>query len=73
MRLIKDWKDAWRWMSVRCMVLSSTVVVAWEGMPADLKASLPQNLMSVICVVLMIFGIVGRITLPDPKKRRRRK
>lgn len=43
--LVADWKRAWRWWSVQMAALSAllqTAVVAWQSLPAELRAALPE-------------------------------
>ena len=61
MKLVEDWKGAWRWFSVQAMVLASGLQGAWLAMPPDLKAQIPGDAVSVISMVLLAAGIIGRL------------
>ncbi len=60
-KLVDDWKNAWKWISVHAMLLAASIQGAWTQLPDDLKASLPNHLVSYSTVALLILGIIGRI------------
>lgn len=62
MKLIDDWKNAWRWASINCMALAASVQGAWMYIPDDLRDNVPHHLASAITLVLLALGIIGRIT-----------
>jgi hypothetical protein len=61
MKLIPDWKQAWRWFSVQALALIIALPVAWAMLPADAKAFLPDSWEPWVLVILAAGGIVGRI------------
>jgi hypothetical protein len=61
MRLVADWRSAWRWFSLQAMVLSGAVQGAWESLPADLKQYLPPWLGLVMSLAFLLLGIGGRL------------
>lgn len=61
LRLVDDWKSAWRWFSMHCMGLAVVVQGAWEFMPADLKGQLSDDWVRGIAAVLLVLGILGRL------------
>lgn len=61
MRLIPNWKRAWRMFSVQAMTLAGSIQAAWALFPEDLKATLPTNLVHWASVALLVAGIVGRM------------
>ena len=66
MRLIKEWKKAWKLASVRVavlgMVLSSAVEIvshAWVMLPRSLQDKLPSS--TTVAIIFLGLTIIGRI------------
>lgn len=66
MKLIENWRQAWRFFSVQAQALALTVLGAWQVMPDDLRAALPPNVVYAVSMVLLVAGIVGRV-VSQPK------
>lgn len=60
--LVPDWRKAWRWVSVNCMVLAGTVQVTWASLPDDMRASIPQWALAGLTVAILVIGVLGRLT-----------
>ena len=60
--LVEDWNQAWKWASVNCMALAAAVQGAWLYIPNDMKASIPQKLVSGVTIALLVLGVIGRLT-----------
>lgn len=61
MKLVPDWKRAYRWFSMQAMALSLALLGAWELLPADLKEALPEAYTRVAAIVLLLAGLAGRL------------
>jgi anti-sigma-K factor RskA len=61
MRLVDEWRIAWRWFSLQAMALVAVIQGAWAAMPDDLKAHFPARLVTVLSVGLLLLGIGGRL------------
>lgn len=61
MSLVDDWKSAWRWFSMNCMVIATAIQGAWVYIPDDLRANVPAHLISTVTILLLTLGIVGRL------------
>lgn len=68
MRLIKDWKSAWRWYSIHAMLWPAAVVGAWTFLPESLQDQIPHRVMAWLGVSVLLSGIVGRLIDQDNKK-----
>lgn len=66
MKLISNWRRAWRMFSMQAMTLAAALQGAWMLMPEDLKAALPPALVPVVSVALLVAGMVGRL-VDQPK------
>lgn len=61
MKLVSDWKRAWRWFSMQAMALAVAGQTAWLNIPPDLKQSIPEDFVTYGTVGLLVLGMVGRI------------
>ena len=61
LQLVEDWRKAWRWFSVNAMVLAAAIQGAWLQIPEDMKASIPPQLLQYATIVLLVFGVAGRL------------
>lgn len=61
MKLIAEWRQAWRWFSMQAMLLSAVVQGAWEALPADLKQYLPAWFGLTLSLSFLLMGIGGRL------------
>lgn len=63
--LVDDWRKAWKWFSVNCMVLAASIQGAWIYIPEDLRNSIPKEIVSGITLALLILGVIGRLIKQD--------
>jgi hypothetical protein len=82
LELIEDWRNYWRFWSVRLGIVGSAItgvliafpdvaLSAWAMMPADLKAAIPERYMPLIGVVIFVASLVARAikqTKLEPKE-----
>lgn len=66
MRIIPEWRRAWRMISVQCMTVALAMQAAWAAVPADLRDTVPPSAATIITVVLLTAGIIGRL-VQQPK------
>ena len=66
MKIIGDWKQAWRWYSVNCPMLSVAVLGAWAALPEAMQNSFSPLELKTAAIVLTLLGIGGRFI--DQKK-----
>ena len=59
--LVEDWRSAWKWISVNCMVVPGAIQGAWLYIPDDLKQSLSPHLVSGITIALLALGLAGHL------------
>jgi hypothetical protein len=64
--LVEDWRGAWRWLSVNCMVLAAALQGAWLYIPEDMKASVPPHITSAATILLLVLGVIGRLKKQQP-------
>ena len=68
MKLIPNWKKAWRMVSVQAMALAGSIQGAWMFIPEDMKSSISPNIVQSVTVALLILGIAGRM-VDQPKTK----
>lgn len=61
MRLVDDWKEAYKWISMNSMLATVTVSGAWVAIPDDLRASMPHDIVHWVAISLLMLGIAGRL------------
>lgn len=82
LELIEDWRNFWRFWSVRLGIVGSAItgiliafpdvaLSAWAMMPADLKSAIPERYMPLIGVVIFVASLIARAikqTKLEPKE-----
>lgn len=66
MKLVDNAKQAWRWISVQCMVIAGALQGAWVFIPGDMKSSIPPNIVTGATVGLLVLGVAGRLVKQEP-------
>lgn len=72
LRLIPGWRHSWRYVSVQLSLLGTllctffaafpdAILYAWNLIPPDLKAALPQHWVPIIGVALFVLATLARI------------
>lgn len=61
MELLPDWKEAWRWASMRCMAVAMALQGTWVFLPDDLRERAPEEVITGMTLFILFFGFVGRI------------
>jgi hypothetical protein len=61
MRLIDEWRQAWRWFSCQAMVLVAAIQGGWAAIPDDLRAHFPARLVTAVSIGLLLLGVGGRL------------
>lgn len=61
MKLVDDWKKAWRWISINCMLLATAIQAAWLSVPENTRLLVPEWLIASVTITLMVLGVIGRL------------
>jgi len=61
MKLIPEWRKAWRMLSVQAMTWAAVAQGVWLEMPAEDKANLPPHLVHYVTIALLVLGVYGRV------------
>lgn len=66
MKLIANWRKAYRMLSIQAMAFATAIQGAWMFIPEDMKATIPPTVVQWVTMGLLAFGIVGRL-VDQPK------
>lgn len=66
MKLIANWRKAYRMLSVQSMAMATAIQGAWVVLPEDMKSTVPPHAVYWITMALLVFGIAGRL-VAQPK------
>lgn len=61
MKLVADWRKAWKWHSTQVLALMAAMPVVWMQLPPDVKEMVPDAWMPYIVSVIAVGAIVGRL------------
>lgn len=61
MRLVRDWRQTWRYYSTQAMVFAGSIHIAWASIPDDMRASVPSDWVSYATIATLILGVAGRL------------
>jgi hypothetical protein len=53
------WRKAYRFASIRALVVQSSLLIGWAQLPDDLKQSLPKWLLPIIAFFILVVGTLG--------------
>jgi hypothetical protein len=61
MKLVPDWRDSWRWISMHAQVAQVAVLATWAGLPDDFRSSVPPHVLLGITAAVATVGVAGRL------------
>lgn len=61
MKLVSDWKQAWKWNSAQVGAIIMVLPVAWMNFPPDLKSEIPESWMPWIIGAMGVAVVLGRL------------
>lgn len=67
MKIIADWRQAWRWYSVNCPALAVALLSAWAALPEAMQATFTPGELKAAAIFLIALGIGGRFV--DQQKK----
>lgn len=65
MKLIDNWKQALRGLSVKAHTLQVAIVSTWLALPDDMRAAVPVKVVLVTVAFIGAAGVLGRIINED--------
>jgi hypothetical protein len=71
-KLIDEWKHAWKMVSMWCMALPATFLSAWVLVPPEFQATIPHDWLMKITIAMLVIGMAGRVvkqgSIPNESK-----
>jgi len=67
MKLVANWKSAWKWFSVQFVAAAGAIQLSVLAFPETVRAWLPDWLTHVLAVLLLLAAALGRLV--EQKKR----
>ena len=61
MKLIPNWKRAYKMVSVQCQTVSIAVLGGWQALGDDLQAAIPLWVVFTVAITLLVIGTIGRL------------
>lgn len=61
MKLIPEFRKAWRMFSIQAQAIALALLGAWQAMPQALQDKIPPAVVFGVAMVLLVAGIVGRL------------
>lgn len=66
MKLVQDWRQAWKWSSVHAMSAAAAVQGGWVALPDDMRRHIPLAVASAVTIGLLVLGVIGRLRDQQP-------
>jgi hypothetical protein len=61
MQFVSNWRDAWKWFSVRVAAIIIALPLAWMAIPDEVKAYMPDAWKPWVMMALGLAVIAGRM------------
>lgn len=61
MKLVPQWKQAFKWFSVQAHVAQVAIVGTWTTLPDDMRSAVPVRFVLVAVAVVGAAGVIGRL------------
>lgn len=61
MKLVENWRNAWKWFSVQSLAVLVALPLVWPVLPADVKAWVPPEWQPWLFVTIAFGGLLGRL------------
>jgi hypothetical protein len=67
MKLIEEWKQAWKMFSVQASAIGIAIPAVYLQLPDDFKATIPHHWIVMASAITAACGLVGRLIQQTPK------
>jgi len=68
MKLVQDWQNAWKWLSVQIPTVGAACLAAWVALPDSLRDNIPHRYIEVFAIFILMSGVGGRLVKQEPKE-----
>jgi hypothetical protein len=65
-KLIDNWAQSWRWLSMQCSAAVTTLSVTWIALPADIRTPQLQTVEEWTVAALGALAMFGRLVQQSP-------
>ena len=62
MKLIKEWRAAWKMFSTWALIVSNAALPIWVSLPQRFQTEVEGKWVMAFSVLMLILGIAGRLT-----------
>ena len=66
MKLIDEWKSAYKMFSVNAMALAAAIQGTWVSLDETVRSELPKDIVHYATIALLVAGIGGRLVKQTP-------
>lgn len=60
MKLVPNWKNGWKWLSVHLMAFGAAIEGAWAQFPDSMRGFIPEKYAHLAALSVFVSGIVAR-------------
>lgn len=71
MKIIEDARSVWRHFSTIGLLILAALPGAWEMLPPDTKAALPDAMRDWIHIIVALWALGGKFIVQKPPRRRK--
>lgn len=61
MRLVPNWRSAWKWWSQWCNSAGIAAAATWGLIPADMRSAVPSWVLAAGAGALFVLGFIARM------------
>lgn len=61
MKLIPDWKSAWKMLSVQANIVGASIIGAYMYLPEKFQAQIPATAILIAAGTVFVLGLIGRV------------
>ena len=61
MKLIPNWRKAWRMLSVQANTINVAVLAGWSSLPDRMQDAIPVYVIVGLAIGLLVLGTIGRL------------
>lgn len=61
MRLVRNWREAWKWHSAQILALIAVLPAIWAELPLEIKALIPEAWLPWVLAGVALAGVIGRL------------
>ncbi len=67
LRLVDNWKSAWKWLSAQALAITGALNLAWAALPDKMQDAIPPTTLAWMSGAVLAIGFIGRLVTFAPK------